>query len=154
MVKKYIIVLLARPLLYIIYLFFYLTYFSANSPANRNVIVWGSPGTGKTIMAIEAAKIKFSKLITKTRMLSMLVTTDHPTKEKLLLQQMKNYLSNSSLDPSYIDLDLVCQIYKIFNENECISQDPVNKINGVTSTISRIYSNRIVILLVDEMRSK
>ena len=50
MVKKYIIVLLARPFLYIIYLFFYLTYFSATSPANRNVIVWGSPGTGKTII--------------------------------------------------------------------------------------------------------
>ena len=25
-------------------------YFLANSPATRNVIVWGSPGTGKTIL--------------------------------------------------------------------------------------------------------
>lgn len=117
-----------------------------NSPVRTNVLVWGGPGSGKTNMEVEGAKVKLSKLIGTTRkMISIFVTSDHSCLKPLLLEKIEKAFNDSSIEVTCRPLDNYCESKKISTE------DPVEKINQVTARLSEDHPDRIIIFIADEV---
>ena len=109
--------------------------------------MYGSAGTGKTLILCEALKIKLSQLRSQGRRVRILATGffDHFTTE-LLNNIRTKYLVNMK-DIEVMGLRELCRELNIkYN-----SSTPRDTINRVTTSLSDKYSDTVTLLLVDEV---
>ena len=80
----------------------------------QNVFLWGSSGTGKTIMLAEAMKMKISHYMKQGKKLNIFVTSYMATPESQLLKLLKDkYLSHipSGNHVKFMPFHLLCKGY-------------------------------------------
>ena len=57
----------------------------------KNAILYGSSGTGKTVLLVECVKMKVASLVSQGKFLKIIVSTYHPAATRLLQELQKNY---------------------------------------------------------------
>ena len=109
--------------------------------------MYGSAGTGKTLILMDALKIKVSKLVSQGRRVRILATAfyDYVTTE-LLNNFTTKYLVNMK-NVEVIDLENLCRELNI----EYNYDTPRNTINRVITSLSEKYPDEVTILLMDEV---
>ena len=109
------------------------------------MFLWGSSGTGKTVLSLETLKIKLSHFKSQNKTVKVIVTTfwDEP----FLLENIRQkYLVNIS-DVQILTLRDVCKELNIDYDHE----HPRDLINNVLSSLSSVNTHDITILYVDEV---
>lgn len=109
--------------------------------------MYGSAGTGKTLILCEALKIKLSQLLSQGRRVRILATgfSDFRTSE-LLNNFRTKYLVNMK-DIEVMGLEELCRDLNI----EYDTGTPRDTINRVITSLSDKYPDEITLLLVDEV---
>ena len=108
--------------------------------------MYGSAGTGKTLILCEALKIKLSKLRSQGRRVRILATTFDYLDTELLNNFKTKYLVNLK-NIEVMDLEKLCSELDIkYN-----SSTPRDTINRVITSLSEKYPDDVTILLVDEV---
>ena len=127
--------------------------FSVKKPVSTNVLVSGGPGSGKTIMIVEGAKVKISKLVVEQpwMKIKVIVSSNHSSDEPLLLQKLtKDFLglnlNSVGIEVVSLDLPIFCA------ENKISTKNPIEKINSVTAKLSEDNPDKKLIFIVDEMQ--
>ena len=104
---------------------------SASIDPKVNIYLWGGPGTGKTIVALEIVKTKLSLFKAENKPVKVIVTSANRTEETPLLENMKNQLRNIE-EVSVLPLKQFC-------ENIAIDYDlkhPKDMINKIIRSLS------------------
>ena len=111
------------------------------------LFVYGSAGTGKTLILCEALKIKLSQLLSQGRRVRILVTAFHDETE-LLNNFRTKYLVNMK-DIEVMGLQELCRELNI----EYKYSTPRDTINRVITSLSDKYTDTdiVTLLLVDEV---
>ena len=110
------------------------------------LFLWGSSGTGKTLLSLETLKIKLSHFKSQNKTVKVIVTTFWS--EPLLLKNIsQKYLVNIS-DVQILPLYNLCEELNIKFDKE----HPRDLINNVISSLSSDKTHDITILYVDEVR--
>ena len=129
--------------------FFDIILISVDKPVRTNVLVRGGPGSGKTIMIVEGAKVKISKLVEQgTTNLKVIVSSHQVSDEPLLLEKLERDFSACDLrevEVIFSDLPKICR------EENITTKNPIDKINQVTAKLSEDNPDKMIILIVDEM---
>ena len=108
--------------------------------------MWGSAGTGKTLILMEALKIKMSKLLSLGRRVRILATTfydDHTS--ELQKKFVEKYLVNMK-DVEVMDLEKLCRDLNV----EYDYNTPRETVNRVIRSLSD-SSDHVTIILMDEV---
>jgi len=117
----------------------------------RNLFLWGSSGTGKTILLVEALKVKIATLKKEGRKMKIYVTTFKKNETTFLRNKLKNeYLMNIQEDFTVTSIQELSTDLKLniqFNKTQ-----PCMTFNKVTAALSRKYSEYEVVLLCDECK--
>ena len=109
------------------------------------LFLWGSSGTGKTLLSLETLKIKLSHFKSQNKTVKVIVTTFWS--EPLLLENIRQkYLVNIS-DVQILPLKQLCEELNINYDDE----HPRDLINNVISSLSSDSTHDITILYVDEV---
>ena len=110
-----------------------------------SLFVWGSAGTGKTLMLMEALKIKLSKLLSQGRKVRVLATTfgNQPELQKKFSDK---YLVNMK-DIEVMELSELCGKLNIKYDNK-----PLDTVNRVIRSLSDSSDDTVTLLLIDEVR--
>ena len=109
--------------------------------------MYGSAGTGKTLILCEALKIKLSQLRSQGRRVRILATTfDDWRTNKLLKNFRTKYLVNMK-DIEVVGLRKLCHELNI----KCEEGTPRDTINRVITSLSEKYPDDVTLLLVDEV---
>ena len=110
--------------------------------------MYGSAGTGKTLILMEALKIKLSQLLSQGRRVRILATTfvHHP---ELLIKLATIYLVNMK-NIEVIRVEELCRDLNIIYN----SYNPRDTINRVITSLSDKYrdTDTVTLLLVDEVK--
>ena len=109
------------------------------------LFLWGSSGTGKTLLALETLKIKLSHFKSQNKTVKVIVTTFW-VKPLLLGNIRQKYLVNIS-DVQIISLPYLCQELNI----ECDRKQPRDLINNVIRELSSAKTHDVTIFLCDEI---
>ena len=109
--------------------------------------MYGSAGTGKTLILCEALKIKLSQLLSQGRRVRILATTFYDETE-LLNNFRTKYLVNMK-DIEVMGLDMLCRDLNIYYN----WRTPRDTINRVITSLSDQYrdTDTVTLLLVDEV---
>ena len=112
-----------------------------------SLFVWGSAGTGKTLMLMEALKIKLSKLLSQGRKVRTLATTfdGHWTNELV-----KNFRTKYLANLRNIEVMSLQQLCRELN-TEYNVMTPRDTINRVITSLSDKYPDVVTLLLIDEV---
>ena len=127
-------------------------YFHVSIPAESSLetclFVWGSAGTGKTLILMEALKIKLSKLLSQGRGVRILATTfdDHRTNELV-----KNFRTKYLVNIRNIEVMSLQQLCRELNIEFKYGHTPRDTINRVITSLSEKYPLDVTLLLVDEV---
>ena len=109
--------------------------------------MYGSAGTGKTLILCEALKIKLSQLLSQGRRVRILATTfDDWSTIELLNNFRTKYLVNMK-DIEVMSLEELCRHLNI----EYNLFTPRDTINRVITSLSDKYPDEITLLLLDEV---
>ena len=111
--------------------------------------MFGSAGTGKTLILTETLKIKLSKLLSLGRRVRILATTFTRSDTELLKNFTSKYLVNMK-NIEVMSLEELCRDLNIeFDEDT-----PRDTINRVITSLSDKYrhTDTVTLLLVDEVR--
>ena len=109
------------------------------------MFLWGSSGTGKTLLSLETLKIKLSHFKSQNKTVKVIVTTFDD--EPLLLENIRQkYLVNIS-DVQIISLPYLCQQLNI----EWDRKQPRDLINNVIRELSSAKTHDVTIFLCDEI---
>ena len=109
--------------------------------------MWGSAGTGKTLILMEALKIKMSKLLSLGRRVRILATTFFDFFSELQKKFVEKYLVNMK-DVEVMDLEKCCRDLKI---NYDLSK-PRETVNRVIRSLSDSSDQDVTtLLLMDEV---
>ena len=108
--------------------------------------MYGSAGTGKTLILCEALKIKLSQLLSQGRRVRILATTFDDDDTELLNNFRTKYLVNMK-DIEVMSINKLCRDLNI----ECNLSTPRDTINRVITSLSDKYPDEITLLLVDEV---
>ena len=109
--------------------------------------MYGSAGTGKTLILCEALKIKLSQLLSQGRRVRILATGfKHGRTTELLNNFRTKYLVNMK-NIEVMDLEELCRDLNI----EYNRRTPRDTINRVITSLSDKYPDEITLLLVDEV---
>ena len=122
--------------------------FPVESSVNTCLFVYGSAGTGKTLMLTEALKIKLSQLLSQGRRVNILATTFRDYETELLNNFTTKYLMNIK-HIEVMGLGTLCSVLDIpYNYGT-----PRDTINRVITSLSDKYTHTdtVTILLVDEV---
>ena len=111
--------------------------------------MYGSAGTGKTLILCEALKIKLSQLLSQGRRVRILATTFYNGLTTELLNNFRaKYLVNMK-DIEVMGLKKLCDDLNIeYNEYTPSSRETINR---VITSLSDKYPDEITLLLVDEV---
>ena len=112
------------------------------------LFVYGSAGTGKTLILCEALKIKLSQLLSQGRRVRILATTfDHLTTELLNNFRTKYFVNMKTIE--VVGLEGLCRDHNIGHNQ----WTPPETINRVITSLSDKYNdtNIVTLLLVDEV---
>ena len=121
-------------------------------PVSTNLLVRGGPGSGKTIMIVEGAKVKISKLVVEQpgKKIQVFVSSNHSSDEPLLLKKLKKDLKH--LDSKVLGIEVIPQGLPTFCEmNNILTKNPIDKINQVTEKLSEDNPDKAIIFILDEM---
>ena len=124
--------------------------FPVESSLDTCLIVYGSAGTGKTLILTEALKIKLSKLLTQGRRVRILATTFFDKRATKLRNNLKTkYLVNMK-NIEVIPLEKLCRELDIYYNNGYTPRDTINR---VITSLSDKYrdTDTVTLLLVDEV---
>ena len=116
----------------------------------KNVFLWGSSGTGKTIMLLELMSMKVSHHKVQSHQMNIFVTSYLAMPQSQLIQDFKEkYLVHlkSSYKFQCIPFCSLCEDLDLYFD----MQHPLAMINSVINQISKKYKNSYNILLVDEV---
>ena len=111
-----------------------------------SLFVWGSAGTGKTLMLMEALKIKLSKLLSQGRKVRVLATAFYDEPE-LVKKFSDKYLVNMK-NIEVMDLSELCDELNI----EYGRFNPLDTVNRVIRSLSDSSDDTVTLLLIDEVR--
>ena len=113
----------------------------------RNLLLFGSSGTGKTLLLCEALKIKICKLKRREMKIKVFVTTFEWMAE-LILQKIKDeYLNTLAEEISFIGLRELCKTLDV----EYDSFKAQATLNHVIPALSAQHEDAQVLLLCDEL---
>ena len=116
----------------------------------KNIFLWGSSGTGKTIMLLELMSMKISHHKVQSHQMNIFVTSYLAMPQSQLIQDFKEkYLVHlkSSYKVQCIPFSSLCEDLDLKFD----MQHPLAMINSVIDKISKKYKNFYNILLVDEV---
>ena len=123
---------------------------TAESSLETCLFVYGSAGTGKTLILCEALKIKLSQLLSQGRRVRILATTfdDQFTAELLDNFSSKYFVNMKNIE--VISLEDLCEEINI----EYDYNAPRKTINRVITSLSDKYrdTDTVTLLLVDELK--
>ena len=109
--------------------------------------MWGSAGTGKTLILMEALKIKLSKLLRRGRRVRILATTYDNGDTELQKKYVEKYLVNIK-DVEVTDLENLSEDLKIGYDWE----NPRKTVNRVIRSLSDSSDQDVTtLLLIDEV---
>ena len=111
------------------------------------LFLWGSSGTGKTLLSLETLKIKLSHFKSQNKTVKVIVTTFNVTDAPLLENIRLKYLTNIS-DVQILRLDKLCQELNINYDNG----HPKDLINNVIVSLSSAETHDITIFFCDEIK--
>ena len=113
------------------------------------LFLWGSSGTGKTVLSLETLKIKLSHFKAENKTVKVIVTTFW--NETSLLENIRQkYLANIS-DVQILPLEELCHELNIKSQH-LKSVRPRDLINEVILSLSSAKTYDITIFLCDEIR--
>ena len=126
---------------------------SVEKPVGTNVLVRGGPGSGKTIMVVEGAKVKISKLVDQNnKNIKVFVSSHHSSDEPLLRQKLTKELMKLDLDSQSHGIEVESLDLQSFCKRKNIStKNPIEKINRITNKLCEDDPDKMIILIVDEM---
>ena len=112
------------------------------------LFVYGSAGTGKTLILMEALKIKVSRLLRRARRVRILATTFRGWETELLNNFTTKYLGNMKNVEVMSLKELCCELNIKYNYDT-----PRDTINRVITSLSDKYreADTVTLLLVDEV---
>ena len=112
--------------------------------------MYGSAGTGKTLILTEALKIKLSKLLSQGRRVRILATTFFDRRAEKLRSNLKTKYFVNVKNVEVMSLKEVCRDLDIYYNNGYTPRDTINK---VITSLSDKYrdTDTITLLLVDEV---
>ena len=115
------------------------------------LFLWGSSGTGKTVLSLEALKIKLSHFKTENKTVKVIVTNFTLFfGDTLLLENIRQkYLANISniSEVQILPLSQLCKELNIKWDYE----HPRDLINNVILTLSSVKTHDVTIFLCDEI---
>ena len=120
--------------------------FPVNDLTERCLFVWGSAGTGKTLILMEALKIKLSKLRYLGRRVRILATTFYDWQSELRKKFDEKYLENMKDVEVVSVLELCGDLGIEFNK-----YTPRDTMNRVITALSDSSDTEVVLLLIDEV---
>ena len=109
------------------------------------LFLWGSSGTGKTVLSLETLKIKLSHFKSQNKTVRVIVTT-YFSETPLLENIRQKYLTNIS-DVQLLPLYDVCQELNI----QWDRYNPRDTINKVIVSLSSAKTHDVTIFLCDEI---
>ena len=109
--------------------------------------MWGSAGTGKTLILMEALKIKLSKLLRLGKRVRILATTYEDRNTELQKKYVEKYLVNMK-DVEVMDLKQLCADLNIKYRWD----EPRENVNSVIRSLSDSSDQDVTtLLLIDEV---
>ena len=125
--------------------------FSVESSLNTCLFVYGSAGTGKTLILIESLKIKVSRLLSQGKKVRILATTFDDYNTELLNSFATKYLVNMQKNIEVTSLKQLCNELDIKHHGST----PRDTLNRVITTLSDKYrkTDTVILLLVDEVEA-
>ena len=109
------------------------------------LFLWGSSGTGKTVLSLETLKIKLSHFKSQNKTVRVIVTT-YFSKTPLLENIRQKYLTNISDVEILLFEDLCKELNTQFDED-----NPRDTINKVIVSLSSAKTHDVTIFLCDEI---
>ena len=122
--------------------------FSVAGPAETCLFLWGSAGTGKTLILVEALKIKMSKLLHMGKTVRILAT-NFGGESFLKDEFVKKYFVNIE-NVKVTDLDKYCKEY--MNKTDFRLYKPCETVNRVITSLSKSSHHDFTIILIDEVQ--
>ena len=110
------------------------------------LFLWGSSGTGKTLLSLETLKIKLSHFKSQNKTVKVIVTTFNYFDTLLLENIREKYLVNIS-DVQILPLIQLCKELDIHFD----PHNPRDTINNVISSLSSDTTHDVTIFLCDEV---
>ena len=111
------------------------------------LFLWGSSGTGKTVLSLETLKIKLSHFKSQNKTVRVIVTQYWTFRDPFLLENIRQkYLTNIS-DVQLLPLYDVCQELNI----QWDRYNPRDLINKVIVSLSSAKTHDVTIFLCDEI---
>ena len=111
------------------------------------MFLWGSSGTGKTVLSLETLKIKLSHFKSQNKTVRVIVTQFDTYLDPFLLENIRQkYLTNIS-DVEILPLDDLCR--KLNTQWD--SYNPRDMINKVIASLSSAKTHDVTIFLCDEI---
>ena len=113
------------------------------------LFLWGSSGTGKTVLSLETLKIKISHFKSQNKTVKVIVTTFMRHTSPLLENIRQKYLANIT-NISEVQILLLRQLCEELN----IKFDPIHPrhtINNVLQSLSSAKTHDVTIFLCDEI---
>ena len=120
---------------------------SVAEPAETCLFVWGSAGTGKTLILVEALKIKMSKLLHMDKTVRILAT-NFGGNSFLEDKFVEKYFVNIE-NVEVIDLEKYCKKY--MKETDYVLEKPCETVNRVITSLSESRNHDFTIILIDEV---
>ena len=121
--------------------------FPVESSLETCLFVYGSAGTGKTLILCEALKIKLSQLLSQGRRVRILATTFYSGQTNELLENFKTKYLIFMKNIEVMGLEELCRDLHIDYNYDT----PRDTINRVITSLSDKYPDEITLLLVDEV---
>ena len=112
-----------------------------------SLFVWGSAGTGKTLMLMEALKIKLSKLLSQGRKVRVLATAFYYESELRKKFRDKYLVNMKNIEVMW--LSKLCDELNIKYNYDT----PLKTVNRVIRSLSDSSDDTLTLLLIDEVKS-
>ena len=109
------------------------------------LFLWGSSGTGKTLLSLETLKIKLSHFKSQNKTVKVIVTTFWS--EPLLLENIRQKFLVNISDIQILSLKQLCEELDI----NCDLYHPRDTINNVISSLSSDKTHDVTLFYCDEV---
>ena len=111
------------------------------------LFLWGSSGTGKTVLSLETLKIKLSHFKSQNKTVRVIVTQYCTSLNPFLLENIRQKYLNNISDVEILPLDDLCEELNI----EFDYDSPRDLINKVIVSLSSAKTHDVTIFLCDEI---